>query len=273
MFIPGGATLWARQTIESDIFYNKPAEWFKIWFYIVQRVNHTESQQFKRGVGYFNWQDDKRNLKGVKVAQWNNCIKWLKKAEQIATQKTTRGNVISVLNYEKFQNIENYKKDTKSQAESQARTEQKPSKSQTICNNGNNGNNGNNILPNKVRSKSLTTKPMYEEPVIELDEEGEEIPPIPKKYKDKRKLYTRLIVHYKELTGEPAPVTRYLSAMKELVVIAESVCDSEEEIEKEIKVRLKVASAFYASKEWGYPTLEKLAKSWNKIPDWKRELK
>ena len=32
--VNGGATLWARQTIESEIFFWKPAGWFKIWFFI-----------------------------------------------------------------------------------------------------------------------------------------------------------------------------------------------------------------------------------------------
>lgn len=38
--INGGAVLWARQTIESEIFKNKPDKWFKIWFYIIARANH-----------------------------------------------------------------------------------------------------------------------------------------------------------------------------------------------------------------------------------------
>ena len=47
--IDGGATLWARQTLESDIFYNKPHVWFKIWFYLINEANHKENKQFNRG--------------------------------------------------------------------------------------------------------------------------------------------------------------------------------------------------------------------------------
>ena len=47
--INGGATLWARQTIDSDIFYNKPDKWFKIWFYLINEVNHKDNKLFPRG--------------------------------------------------------------------------------------------------------------------------------------------------------------------------------------------------------------------------------
>ena len=53
----------------------------------------------------------------------------------ITTHKTTRGNNIFVLNYAKFQELDNYKTRTKSQADSQARTKQEPNKSHTINNN------------------------------------------------------------------------------------------------------------------------------------------
>ena len=141
--ITKGATLWARRTIESDIFYWKPPEWFKIWFYIVQSVNHSDKKQFKRGEGYFNWSEIKNDLKGVSHDQYNKCLKWLKWAKQIATRKTTRGNIIFVLNYDKYQTLQNYRSQAESQTESKAGAKQGQSKSQAINNNDKNVKNNN----------------------------------------------------------------------------------------------------------------------------------
>jgi hypothetical protein len=39
-----------------------------------------------------------------------SCIKFLKEGKQVVTHKTTRGNIIEVLNYEKYQDLDNYGK-------------------------------------------------------------------------------------------------------------------------------------------------------------------
>jgi hypothetical protein len=109
--IKGGATLWARQIIESDIFFYKPAIWFKIWFYIVSKVNHKDSRLFKRGTNLFNFQEDKRILRCTED-QHKKCIAFLKKSGMIDTKRSTRGNVISVLNYAKYQDLCSYKSTT-----------------------------------------------------------------------------------------------------------------------------------------------------------------
>ena len=130
--IKNGATIWARQIIESDIFFWKPPEWFKIWFYLVQKVNHKETKQFRRGEGYFNWKEIEVDLKGVTRGQYNKCIKWLKLAKQIDTRKTTRGNIIFIVNYNKFQTLDNYKRQAERQAERRAGEEQGTSTVHTI---------------------------------------------------------------------------------------------------------------------------------------------
>lgn len=112
--INGGATLWARQTIESDIFYWKPAVWFKIWFYIICKVSHKDTKQFKRGQGLFNYKVDGKNIKGATPDQWKKCIKWLKSSTMISTNRSTRGNIITVLNYDLYQSMSNYGGTTKS---------------------------------------------------------------------------------------------------------------------------------------------------------------
>ena len=54
--IDGGATLWARQTIDSKIFFDKPHVWFKIWFYLVNKVNHKDNKQFARGSCFMKYE-------------------------------------------------------------------------------------------------------------------------------------------------------------------------------------------------------------------------
>ena len=154
MEIKRGATIWARKSIESDIFYKKPAEWFKIWFYIIQEVNHKDSKQFKRGEGYFNWSEMKQDLRGITPDQYAKCTKWLKRAKQIATHKTTRGNIILVLNYDKYQTLDNYK----SKAQSKAGAKQEQSKSYTIYKYVKNDKNESNILSAKADEFSFKDK-------------------------------------------------------------------------------------------------------------------
>lgn len=133
-----GFTIWSRQTFESDVFYNKPPEWFKIWFYIVGHVAWKDNNQFKRGEGYFCWSEINGELKGVSQGQYNKFIKWAKSAKQIDTHKTTRGNRILVLNYARFQDISNYEIKDERQAERQAGDKQGTSIIHAIYEEGNN---------------------------------------------------------------------------------------------------------------------------------------
>ena len=116
--IDGGATLWARQTIDSDIFYNKPDKWFKIWFYLINEVNHKDNKQFARGSCFMKYEWIMEKTKANKN-EIDHCMRWLKSATMIATRKATRGFIIKVLNYNGYQSLENYKSDTKSDSKSE----------------------------------------------------------------------------------------------------------------------------------------------------------
>jgi len=111
MKINGGATLWARQTIDSDIFCNKPDKWFKIWFYLVSKANHKDDKQFKRGSCFMKYEWIMEKTKATKN-EVDHCIRWLKSAKMIETQKASRGFIVKVLNYDKFQRLEHYKGDS-----------------------------------------------------------------------------------------------------------------------------------------------------------------
>ena len=107
--INGGYIYLARQILDSDIFHEKPPEWLKIWIYILLSVNYENGRRFSRGTRYFCWDDEKRNLQGITKWQWHECIRFLKKEKMITTQKTTRGNLIKVLQYGRYQNPKFYK--------------------------------------------------------------------------------------------------------------------------------------------------------------------
>jgi hypothetical protein len=170
--IQGGATLWARQTIISKIFYDKPAIWFKIWFYLVSRVNFKEDKRFKRGELFLKYEWICEATKATKN-QVDHFIRWAKDNKMLATRKTTRGMILEILKYNEFQTLDNYyyavKKDTeigddKSDTESETENsesklknkpkqkakatqkatttaKQKRNKSDTILKNGKNGKN------------------------------------------------------------------------------------------------------------------------------------
>ena len=135
-----GAVIWARQTIESEIFFNKPDKWFKIWFYLVGTANHKDNKQFKRGQCFmkYDWISEKTKANKNEI---DHCIRWLKSATQITTQKATRGFIITICNYSTYQNLKNYKSDTKSESKSDLKAKQKRNESDTINKNDKNDKN------------------------------------------------------------------------------------------------------------------------------------
>lgn len=110
--IPNGCILVARVIQESDI-WRKPADWLKLLIYIVLNVNYEDSKLFKRGENMFKYDDIARACH-VSYNTVVKFVKWSKDNSILATQKTTRGIVIKVLNYELYQDLENYKGNTKS---------------------------------------------------------------------------------------------------------------------------------------------------------------
>ena len=132
--INGGATLWARQTIDSDIFFNKPDKWFKIWFYLITETSHKDNKQFKRGSCFLKYEWIMQKTKATK-GEIDHCIRWLKSATMLATRKATGGFIVEVLNYNTFQSLESYKSNAKATAKATATAKQERNKSDTIYKN------------------------------------------------------------------------------------------------------------------------------------------
>ena len=105
--IKGGATLWARQTIESDIFLDKPDKWFKIWFYLVNRVSHKDTKRYKRGETFFQ-QDWICEATGATKDQIKKSLAFFRQMKMISTRRSTRGTWLKVCNYSHYQRLDNY---------------------------------------------------------------------------------------------------------------------------------------------------------------------
>jgi hypothetical protein len=95
----------ARKIEESDI-WQKPLSWRIIWIHILLKANWSDTEAMPRGSNFFSYTNDSPYLKGVSKNQWHECITWLKNTTQITTQKTTRGIIIKVLNYARYQDQE-----------------------------------------------------------------------------------------------------------------------------------------------------------------------
>jgi hypothetical protein len=132
--IDGGATLWARQTIESEIFLNKPAEWFKIWFYLVNRVCFKNEKNYKRGELFLKYEWISDATKASKN-QIDGFIRWAKVADMLTTQKTTRGFIVKIANYSKYQTLDNYYYNVKTDTENEFQPKQNRNRNDTILKN------------------------------------------------------------------------------------------------------------------------------------------
>lgn len=122
-----GATIWARQTIESDIFFWKPDKWFKIWFFLVNEANYADTKQFKRGECFITYSEIMQATKATKD-QVDKFMRWIKNQGMATTRKTTRGMVIKLCKYSQFQDSIKVKSDTPDVS----KAKQKRNKSDTI---------------------------------------------------------------------------------------------------------------------------------------------
>ena len=124
----------SRSIWESEINY-KPAEWFKIWVYLIGNVSFKKTSFLERGEGYFNLVDVSRTL-SVPDHTAYNFIKWAKSTKQNTTRKTTRGIYIKIVNYSKYQDIVKRKNQTGNQTENEIGTRQELDRNQTIIEEG-----------------------------------------------------------------------------------------------------------------------------------------
>lgn len=154
----------------SEIWKKKP-EYLKVWIYLLIHVNHQTNRVFPRGSNFFNVPEISKET-GVGVNTVYNSIEWLKKAKQITTQKTTRGIVVNVLQYEQYQDPSNYKGETKGETKGEISTKQVRNGYDTINNNDNNDNNDNKDIymsdPEKSEGKKAKKNELFLDDSFEM---------------------------------------------------------------------------------------------------------
>lgn len=116
--IPDGAFQVARKMFDGEFWRNKPSSWKVIWIYILGNVNHRKLGGYDRGENYFNLQKE-MGLIGRDIT--HDSIKkfcaYAKKHKMISTSRSSRGMRIKVLNYNKYQTLDNYKPPNRSTSE------------------------------------------------------------------------------------------------------------------------------------------------------------
>jgi uncharacterized protein YerC len=132
--IEGGATIWARQTIESEVFANKPDKWFKIWFYLINRVSFQDSKRLKRGELFLKYEWICQACCCTK-GQLDKFLRWAKSVDMLSTQKSTRGMIVKINRYSYYQQLDNYYTDVKVDTENGRQSKQSRNKVDTILKN------------------------------------------------------------------------------------------------------------------------------------------
>lgn len=119
-----------RKILHSPIF-KKKAEYLKIFFYILCKVNHADGL-FPKGSNFFNFKEEIRNIPNVSLNQIYEFIRWAKKEGMITTQKTTRGVVINITNWDTYQDSKQTNLQDNLQPNYKAATSEKQLKHNTI---------------------------------------------------------------------------------------------------------------------------------------------
>lgn len=117
--IQGGYYLKARKIQESEIAH-APPHIREVWDHLLMVANHkgktVHGRYIKRGQTFRSYKEIQDALhwmvgfrrESYTQAQLETSMKYLRKHEMITTVRTTRGLIITILNYDTFQNPRNY---------------------------------------------------------------------------------------------------------------------------------------------------------------------
>lgn len=113
--IPGGYVLLPRIMREWEIMKMAPIN-RELWFYLLINVLFADYKNLKRGQGFFRFQDIQEHLSwyvGFRRMQYSKpqitkSLRRLKNARMIETMKATQGIIITVCNYDYYQDALNY---------------------------------------------------------------------------------------------------------------------------------------------------------------------
>jgi len=152
-FITAGYYIKARKIQESKIAH-APPHVREIWDWFLMQANHKDRKVggtvIKRGQVFTSYEEIRNALhwmvgwdkRRYKKSHLETTMKWLRKHAMVTTRKTTRGMLITIVNYDFYQNPENYKATGKSTGEPQGKLQEIRHYKQE----GKKGTNKNNII-------------------------------------------------------------------------------------------------------------------------------
>lgn len=155
--IKGGFYLKARQIKDSAI-HKAPPYVREIWDYLLREANHRDTKymgyEIKRGQLFRTYREIRDDLSwkvGYRVERYNENhmkmgMRYLTRQLMITVTKQPRGNIITILNYDYFQNPENYET-TNEETTRQPTRQPMPNQCVPSINNNNN-----NIIIEKKRN-------------------------------------------------------------------------------------------------------------------------
>jgi hypothetical protein len=116
-FIKGGYILQPRLWDQSKAAGFPPIV-RELWHYLLRNVNYTDNEICKRGEGYFNLETIQKDLSwmvGYRLMKYSKpqltkSLRRLREANMIATPKATHGVFVSVINFNYYQNPDNYER-------------------------------------------------------------------------------------------------------------------------------------------------------------------
>lgn len=127
MPVEGGFILIARRMLESELM-DSPAHYVKLWIWMLLKANWKDREKLKRGqfvtsiaemqkagghkVGY--------RFKALSKGEVRSSYEAFAKANMISTAKTTRGMIITILNYDTYQDLTSYEQHTEQHDEEHA---------------------------------------------------------------------------------------------------------------------------------------------------------
>jgi hypothetical protein len=129
--IPGGYILTARKVDESEIAHAAPCI-RETWSWLLRQCNHKPNGNIKRGQCMrtlsdiqdgLHWHVGYRKMTYSK-SQCEHALEYLRKMLMITTAKTTRGLIITVCNYETYQNPKNYEDNSEGNKKTTRRQQQ-----------------------------------------------------------------------------------------------------------------------------------------------------
>src|SRR5690606_17490065 len=121
-----GAFLVSRSIFDTkqegpESLWMKPPYFVKLWLWFLGRANHKnitiKGQKFERGtflttldeiVKQTRFKAGGRKVSITRRQAWS-VLEWMRNEKMIKTRKTTKGIFITLLQYDEFQNIKNYK--------------------------------------------------------------------------------------------------------------------------------------------------------------------